>query len=91
MPIKYFLSVDHALINKNSHISFSQEVSLVADSHKLPLVGSFPEGMSDIDYWVIQIDSQEGVRYGKAESIVDLVIETEDLGDIAFGSFINRV
>ena len=88
MPIKYFLSVDHALINKNSHMSLSQVVSLVADSHKLPLVGSFTEGMSDIDYWVIQIDSQERVRDGKAESIINLIIETEDLGDVALGSFV---
>ena len=63
-------------------------MSLVADSHKLPLVGSFPEGMSDIDYCVIQIDSQERVRDGKAESIVNLIIETEDLGYIAFRSFV---
>jgi hypothetical protein len=88
MPIKYFLSVDHALINKNSHISLSQVVSLVADSHKLPLVGSFTEGMSDIDYCVIQIESHESVRDGKPESIVNLVIETEDLGYVAFGSFV---
>lgn len=66
-------------------------MSLVADSHKLPLVGSFTERMSDINYCVIQIDSQESVRDGKPESIVDLVIETEDLGYIAFRSFINRV
>jgi hypothetical protein len=91
MPIEYFLTVHHTLINKHSHVSLPQVVSLVADSHKLPLIRGFTEGMCDIYDCVIQVDSQEGVREGEAQSIVNLVVETKDLREVAIGALVEGV
>jgi hypothetical protein len=91
MPIEYFLTVHHTLINKYSHLSLPHEVSLVADSHKLPLIRGFTKGMCDIYDRVIQVDSQESVREGEAQSIVNLVVETKDLREVAIRALVEGV
>lgn len=79
MPIKHFLSINHALVNEYSDVSFPQIVPLVAYRHELPQVSGLSEGMADIYNGIVQVNSQKGIRNGEAQPVVILIKQTEDL------------